>query len=143
VDRRGPMRRSDATAEGISFGDDFEPVDLGGHAVELPADQPGNDLALLHAGAFEDPMIGPGDDPVAATVDRTDVAGAHQQAFVGTAMRERPEVFVTFDGVPIVGSVGTAAKDDAVRSPVVTLAEGADPADTVARQEQEVHPFVA
>ena len=67
-----------AAREGVAFGDDFQARDGGGVAVELPADEAFDAIPLLHAGAGEHPVLGPGADPVAAAVEGIDRMGAHE-----------------------------------------------------------------
>src|SRR5690606_13825553 len=114
IDRGGPLLRLASFAPGCAAGDHFQPVNVRRVAVVLPTDEPRNAVSLLHAGAGEDPMIGPRDGPVAAAVDRMHVASADQVSLVRPAMRKGTDMLLAVNGMFVVAPVGTAAENDPV-----------------------------
>src|SRR5262249_32202768 len=126
-----------------SLGNDLKAGDIGRVAVVFPADEPGNAVPLLHAGACEHPMLRLDDDPVAPAVDRLDVSRTQEQAFVGSALGERTVFGLPLHRVAMASTIRPAAEHDAVRPAVATRPEGGDPAHGVAREEHQVHAGVA
>ena len=65
------------------------------------------------------------DDPVAAAVDRLDVAGPDQVALVGAALGEGAVLLLAIRGVLGIAAVGAAAEHDAVGPAVACSASAA------------------
>src|SRR4051812_17860723 len=56
--------------------------------MEFPADQAWNSVAVLHAGAFENPVTGVRHDPIARTIERGNRARTDQHRLVRAVSRE-------------------------------------------------------
>lgn len=132
IDRRGPLLRHAAALPGGAGGDHFQTGQVGGWiAVVLPANEPRNGVASLHARAFEQPVLGVDTNPVAAAIDRTDIASTHQVTLIGTAMREGAVLGFADDRVFMLAPIGAAAEDTLVRRAGGVGREGGVPADAV------------
>ena len=142
IDGSRPVLRVDAALERRAFSDDFQPLDLRRIAVVLPADKTGDAVTLLHASAFKDPMIRFRAYPITTAIHRDHVDGPHEESFIGTGRRILEPLQVIELLLPRQAAIGGGAGDGAVRSTVRGVAEGADPADRVARQEQHVYTSV-
>src|SRR5262249_17529796 len=117
--------------------------DLGRVPMILPADQAGNTIALLHARAREDPVLGLEDDPIAAAIDWLDVSRTHEQPFVRSMLGERAVFLFSALGVVVITPVRATPKHDPVGPSVAAAAIGSDPADGVPREKEQVHASVA
>src|SRR5262249_39034756 len=112
-------------------------------AVVLPSDEAGDAVAFLHAGALEDPMLGPRTHPVAAAVDRLDVAGADEVALVRAALGEGAVLLLAQDGPLVLATVRAAPEHDPLGPAVGARLQRRQPADGVAREEEQADARVA
>ena len=136
VDRGGPLLRLHPADKRRSRPDDLEAGDVGRRvAMVFPADEAGDPVARLHPGAGEDPVVGLRADPVAAAVDRLDVASPHQIALVGALLWERAVDAGPLEGRRCVAAIRAAAEHDPVVAAVMALAQRRHPADGVAGEK--------
>ena len=144
VDRGGPLLRLLSADECRPRPDNLEAGDVGRRvAVILPADEAGDPVPRFHPGAGKNPVVGLRADPVAAAVDRLDVAGPHQIALVGALFRERPVHPGALEGRGRVAAVRAAAEHDPVVAAIMAGAQRRHPADGVAGEKQEAHSRVS
>jgi hypothetical protein len=85
-----------------------------GIAVEFPADKAGDAIALLHAGAFKEPVLGFGAGPVAAAVEGDYGARADDVALVRARVFKGAEhlgigVFLLLAELTVAGLAGKSA----------------------------------
>jgi hypothetical protein len=97
----------------------------------FPADKAGDRFAGFHASSLKDPVIGFCTDPISATVDGFDVAGSHQEAFVGTVFRKRAMFFSACECDGSLTAVGAATEQDTIWFSEAVGSKGGDPADAV------------
>ena len=136
VDGGGPLLRLLSTDQRRPRPNDLEAGDVGRWvAVIFPANEAGDPVPRFHAGAGEDPVVGLRADPVAAAVDRLDVAGPHQIALVGALLREGAVDAGTLEGRRRVAAIRAAAEHDPVVAAVMALAQRRHPADGVAGEK--------
>ena len=144
VDGGGPLLRLLSTDKRRSRPDDLEAGDVGRWVtVIFPANEAGDLVARLHAGTGEDPVVGLRADPVAAAVDRLDIAGPDQIALVGALLGEGSVDTGPLEGRRRVAAIRAAAEHDPVVAAVMALAKWRHPADGVAGEKQEADPRVA
>src|SRR5205085_251054 len=106
---------------GHAGGEDFEAGEVGGVAVPFPADQAGDGVAALHAGAVEDPVVGLGAGPVGPAGDVASGAGAHQRVLVRAHVGQAEDRVETLLGV--LRAVAVDARENSAGAVVEAGAE--------------------
>src|SRR5262249_35842000 len=139
VNCRGPMRGCDAAAERNPFCHYLQARDRSWVAVEFPSNQSWNHLALLHPCAFKYPVSGFGDDPISASIERGNGAGAHDQGFVRPFNWKRTHCSLfRFRQT----TKATRSRDDSVLPAFRRSAKRRDKADSVSGEKQGIRSSV-